>query len=393
MAAFQPADVREAADIVRQAAAEGRRLEIRGGGSKAAYGAGPAADIDIDILDTGRLVAIVDYDPQELVLTAQAGARLSDIEPLLAGNRQMLAFEPPRLNALLGSAAEPTLGGILAANLAGPRRLSAGAARDHFLGFEAVSGRGLAFKAGGRVVKNVAGFDLPKLMAGAWGALAALTTVTVKVVPRPRTAATVVLVELSDARAVQAMTAALRLPAEVSGAAHLPQMDGQAVTALRVEGFAPSVAVRVERLKSTLKGFGEIVVLDEADTTELWASVREVAPLAARPGALWRLSLPPTHGARATAALAGDGARWIYDWAGGLVWLSLAEPRAARVRAVAGELGGHATLVRSDRTAGAPAFHPEAPAVAALTARVRTAFDPQGVFADRRGLGSLGSGA
>jgi glycolate oxidase FAD binding subunit len=383
MATFQPADAREAAEIVRQAAADRRRLEVRGGGSKAGYGADLGAQADI--LDTGRLAAIVDYDPQELVLTAQAGAKLSEIEPLLAANRQMLAFEPPALGALLATTAEPTLGGILAANLSGPRRLAAGAARDHFLGFEAVSGRGVVFKAGGRVVKNVTGFDLPKLMAGAWGALAALTTVTVKVVPRPRTAATVLLLGLADARAVQAMGAALRLPAEVSGAAHLPELDGQPVTALRVEGFAPSVAARVERLKAELKAWGEIVVLDAADTDELWTTIREVAPLSGRPGALWRLALPPSRGAQAAAALGGDGARWMFDWGGGLLWLSLPEPRAARVRAVAEEMGGHATLLRSDRPAGVPAFHPEAPALAALAARVRTAFDPQGVLVGRRG--------
>jgi glycolate oxidase FAD binding subunit len=383
MAELRPADVAETQEIVRQCAGEGRRLEIRCGGSKDAYGAGGLA-APTERLDLSALDAIVDYDPQELVLTAQAGARLSEIEPLLARNQQMLAFEPPRLSGLLGTQAQPTLGGTLAANLSGPRRLSAGAARDHFLGFEAVSGRGIAFKAGGRVVKNVTGFDLPKLMGGAWGALAALVTVTVKVVPRPRTAATVVLIDLPDARAVAAMGMAMRLPVEVSGAAHLPDLGGQALTALRVEGFAPSVAARVERLKSELKSVGEIVVLDEADTAELWTTVREAAPLAGRPGALWRLALPPASGAKATSALAEDGASWLYDWAGGLVWLSLPAPNARRVRATAAELGGHAILVRSDQPAGVPAFHPEAPAVAALAHRVRTAFDPQGVFVDRR---------
>jgi glycolate oxidase FAD binding subunit len=369
-------------EAVRQAGADGRRLEVRGGGSKAGYGAGRHGEADF--LDLSGLDGVVDYDPQELVLTVQAGARISTIEPMLVAERQMLAFEPPTLDRLLGASASPTLGGVLASNLSGPRRLSAGAARDHFLGFEAVSGRGLAFKAGGRVVKNVTGFDLPKLMAGAWGALAALTVVTVKVVPRPRTAATVILIGLDDARAVQAMAAALRLPTEVSGAAHLPDLDGQPITALRVEGVEPSVAARVERLKSELKRYGEIVVLDEADTADLWRTVREVEPLAGRSGALWRICVPPARGARATAALGADDGRWLFDWAGGLVWLSLPEARAARVREVAEQLGGHATLVRCDAPQAAPAFHPEAAPLAALADRVRTAFDPQGVFVDRR---------
>jgi glycolate oxidase FAD binding subunit len=378
-----PGDARQAAEAVAQAGAEGRRLEVRGGGSKAGYGAGPRPPADL--LDLSRLSRIIDYDPQELVLTAEAGAPLLEIEPLLAAQGQMLAFEPPELGALIGAApGTATLGGTLAANLSGPRRLSAGAARDHFLGFEAVSGRGLCFKAGGRVVKNVTGFDLPKLMAGAWGGLAALTTVTVKVVPRPRTSVSVLLLGLDAGRAVSAMAAALRLPVEVSGAAHLPDLDGLSVTALRLEGFPPSVAARVGRLKAELKRASEIVVADEADSAELWTTIGRAAPLAGLPGALWRIAVPPARGAKVVGELAGENGRWLLDWAGGLVWLALPEAQASQVRACAQRLGGHATLVRCDAPAGAPAFHPEPPALAALTRRVRTAFDPQGVLIDRR---------
>jgi glycolate oxidase FAD binding subunit len=366
MAAIAPADVRETMEAVAQAAADGRRLEVRGGGSKAAFGAGPRQAAEA--LDMSRLARIIDYDPQELILTAEAGVRLSELEPLLAAQRQMLAFEPPNLGALLGAEGHgATLGGTLAANLAGPRRLSAGAARDHFLGFEGVSGRGLAFKAGGKVVKNVTGFDLPKLMAGAWGGLAVLTTVTVKIVPRPRATATVLLLGVGVVQAVQAMSAALRLPAEVSGAAHLPDLGGQSVTALRLEGFPPSVAARTERLKAALKQTGEIVV----------------TPLAGLPGSLWRIVVPPASGAALVGEVARDG-HWLLDWGGGLLWLNLPEPRADAVRTAAARLGGHAILVRSDLPASAPAFHPEAAPVAALSVRVRTAFDPAGVLLDRR---------
>jgi glycolate oxidase FAD binding subunit len=378
-----PDDARQAAEAVAQAGAEGRRLEVRGGGSKAGYGAGDRPPADL--LDLSGLSRILDYDPQELILTAEAGARLSEIEPLLAANNQMLAFEPPELGALFGGApGTATLGGTLAANLSGPRRLSAGAARDHFLGFEAVSGRGLGFKAGGRVVKNVTGFDLPKLMAGAWGGLAALTAVTVKVAPRPRTAASVLLLGLDAERATAAMSAALRLPVEVSGAAYLPDLDGLSVTALRLEGFPPSVAARVERLKAELKRANELIVVEEADSAELWTTVGRAAPLAGVPGALWRIAVPPASGAKVIGELAGEDGRWLLDWGGGLVWLALPEARAAQVRACAQRLGGHATLVRCDAPAGVPAFHPEPPALAVLTRRVRTAFDPQGVLLDRR---------
>jgi glycolate oxidase FAD binding subunit len=221
-------------------------------------------------------------------------------------------------------------------------------------------------------------------MAGAWGGLAVLTAVTVRVAPLPRTTTSVLLLGLDAGRAVRAMGAALRLPVEVSGAAHLPDLGGQPVTALRLDGFPPSVTARVERLKSELKRAGELVVLEAADSAELWTSVGEVQPLAGQAGALWRIAVPPASGARLIEDLAGDDGRWLLDWGGGLAWLSLPEPRAAVVRAAAARLGGHATLVRSDMPAGAPAFHPEPPATAALAARVRTAFDPAGVLLDRR---------
>lgn len=375
-----PADAREAGEMIAATAAAGRRLEIRGGGSKAAYGAAPAADVDV--LDTRRLSAVVDYDPQEFVLTAGAGAAMSEIEALLASHGQRLAFEPPDIGPALGApAGRSTLGGILAANLSGPRRIAVGAARDHLLGFEAVSGRGIAFKAGGRVVKNVTGFDLAKLMAGSWGALALLTTVTVRTTVQPRTATTLRLRGLSDARAVEAMGAAMRAPLEISGAAHLP-MAGE--TVLRLEGFAPSVAARTERLAEALRPFGATDLLDGAATAALWRDVGALAPLVGRPGALWRVSVPPSQGAQTVALLDAEGAARIIDWAGGLVWLTLPEPRAAEVRAVAERLGGHATLVFSDAPGDAPAFHPEPPPLAELTDRVRTAFDPQRVFVDRR---------
>ena len=281
--------------IVAEANAHGRRLEIMGAGSKRSLGAFDGVDAT---LSTTRLDHIIDYQPDELVLTVQPGVRLEDLERLVAGRGQMLAFEPPRLTRLLGARGEPTLGGIIGANLSGPRRLRAGAVRDHLLGFAAISGRGEQFKAGGKVVKNVTGYDLMKLMAGSWGTLAVLTEVTIKVLPAPRTETTLLLFGLADARASEAMGLAMNGPFEVSGAAHLPAHAAAAaplkaempVTALRLEGFEGSVVARVESLAGALKGFGRVDRLDAAHSREFWGQIREVEAFIGDPRPLWRLS-------------------------------------------------------------------------------------------------------
>src|SRR5450432_3707830 len=335
-----------AAEVVELVAA-GRPLEIVGGGTKRGVGSVRGAE--------AGLSQVIDYAPEELVLTAQAGVKLATLEKLVAAEGQMLPFEPPHLGKLLGAKGHATLGGTLAANLSGPRRIRAGAARDHFLGLEAVTGRGELMKAGGRVVKNVTGYDLAKLMAGSWGTLAVLTEVTIKLLPAARTELTLLFFGLDDARAGEAMTRALNAPVEVSGAAHLPQrtaarapLKGEmAVTALRLEGFAASVAARADHLALALKDFGRVEQLDGQLSRDFWLQVREVAAFHKDPRPLWRISAPPAAGWRVGEAAAGD---LLYDWGGGLVWLlSDADPRGA-VRA----LGGHATLYRGE----GPAFQP-----------------------------------
>ncbi|MFN4176094.1 glycolate oxidase subunit GlcE [Phenylobacterium sp.] len=366
-----PTSLDEVQTLVAETGAHGRRIEVVGGGTK--RGIGPVtADVTLSLAGLDK---VVDYAPEELVLTAQAGARLSDLERIVAAQGQMLAFEPPRWTKLLGVSGEPTIGGALAANLSGPRRIRAGAARDHFLGFQGVSGRGEVFKAGGKVVKNVTGYDLMKLMAGSWGTLAVLTEVTIKVLPAPRTEATVMLFGLADAQACEAMAQAMNGPFEVSGAAHLPPFAAgaeMAVTALRLEGFEASVAARVEGLAAALKGFGRLETLDAAHSREFWSGVREVDAFARDQRPLWRLSLPPAAGWRVAEALPGDV---LYDWAGGLVWL-LTEAEAPRVRTVARDLGGHAMKLRGP----GPAFDTLPGPLAALTARVKAAFDPLDVL-------------
>ena len=371
-----PQTAAEVVELVADAGAAGRTLAIIGGGTKRGIGA-VSAD---SVLSMAGMDAVIDYAPEELVLTAQAGVTLAALENLVAAEGQMLPFEPPHLAKLLGTEGEATLGGALAANLSGPRRIRAGAARDHFLGLEAVTGRGELVKAGGRVVKNVTGYDLCKLVAGSWGTLAVLTEVTIKVLPAARAERTLLLFGLDDARANEAMVLAMNAPVEVSGAAHLPRataarapLKGQmAVTALRLEGFEASVAARAEHLAAALQGFGRGEQLAAQHSREFWLQVREVEAFHADPRPLWRLSVPPAVGWKVGEALAGDA---LIDWGGGLVWLaSDAEP--GRVRSAVRALGGHASLYRGDGLA----FEPLEGPLAALTARVKAAFDPKGVL-------------
>jgi glycolate oxidase FAD binding subunit len=396
---LKPREAREVERAVQLVLAEGKALELIGQGSKRAIGRPTQTALTLDL---SALAGVTLYEPEELVLSAKAGTPLAEIEVLLDANRQQLAFEPMDYASILGGggARRGTIGGALAANLAGPRRIKVGAARDHFLGFSAVSGRGETFKSGGRVVKNVTGYDLCKLLAGSWGTLAAMTEVTLKVLPKPETEATVIIRGLEPARAVEAMTAAMGSSCDVSGAAHLPTAAaacvpdiagaGSAVTALRVEGFAPSVAHRVRLLEAVARPFGELATLSEPASRRLWLAVRDVAPFAAgQPTGdwvLWRLSVAPSHGAEVDALIGNHGeAHLLYDWAGGLIWMALraSEDGGAKVvrRAVAAT-GGHATLIRAPAAlrAAIDVFEPQPAAVAALTKRIKASFDPNGVL-------------
>ncbi len=392
---LQPATPAHVLDAVRWAMAEETPLELLSGATKRGYGRPVQAAHSLDL---SRLSGIDLYEPEELVLRAGPGTPMAEIEAALAEAGQMLAFEPADLGPLYGhERGRQTLGGVIAANLSGPRRIKAGAARDHLLGFEGVSGRGEAFKSGGRVVKNVTGYDLSKLMAGSLGTLAALTQVTVKVLPAPEAVRTVLVPGLDEVRAVAAMAAALNSPHEVSAAAHLPasvaarcslaavREPGAAVTALRVEGPAPSVEHRAKALRDMLGTGGSTAELTGASSEAFWREVRDVAPLLPDPDRLvWRLSVPPAAGAAVYPGLPGMGEAYL-DWGGGLIWLALpASPDglAEAVRATIAECGGHATLMRApdDVRAAVPVFQPLEPAVAALSARLKEQFDPRGVL-------------
>lgn len=369
---LQPQKTEELAALVADAAAHGRKLQITGGGTRGEVGAPSRVG---DLLSMTAMSGIVSYDPAELVLTAKAGTPLAELQAALAEQGQAFSFEPQ-------GAPGSTIGGVIGAGFSGSRRVSAGAVRDHLLGFEAVSGRGERFKAGGKVVKNVTGYDLSKLMCGSWGRLAALTEVTLKVLPRPAERRTLVWTGLDDARAWAIMGEALRLPADVAAAAHSP---GMSHTLIRIEGFGPSVEARATLLKSALERFGTAAAVGGEEGDALWRPFASATLLDAE-ATLWRFSVPRRAGLDVVRALAGSG-RWIADWAGGLIYHTT-DADASLVRGVTAEAGGHATLLRAntETRAQVPAFHPQSPALAALTARVRRAFDPLGVFETGRFL-------
>ena len=391
---FRPDDAAGVLDAVIDAVAEDSPLEVVGGGSKRALGRPMEAGHRLDL---SGLAGIELYEPAELVMTALPGTPLVTIQAALAEQGQQLAFEPPDLGPLLGGAAAGgTIGGVFACNLSGPRRVKAGAARDHFLGLKSVTGRGEAIAAGGRVVKNVTGYDLCKLMAGSYGTLAAMTELTFKVMPAPEMTRTVLVFGLDDKASNAAMTAAVTSPEDVSGAAYLPAeiaqriaVDyvagaGASVTALRVEGPAPSVEQRCRSLRELLGADGEVEELHGHNSGGLWRALGGADPLAGQPGrAIWRLSTPPASGAAVTARIAREArCEYFHDWGGGLIWLSLEEPHETLVRAAVAEAGGHATLMvaNEDRRRRVPVFEPQTPGLAALTARVKDGFDPKRIL-------------
>jgi glycolate oxidase FAD binding subunit len=378
-----PRTAEELAQAVAWAVGEKAPVEVLGTGTKRGIGRvmQTAATLDVSALSGISL-----YEPDELVMTAGAGTRLGEIEAVLAAQSQQFAFEPPDLSRLLGSEHSGTLGGMIAGNFAGPRRIKAGSVRDHLLGFTAVSGRGEEFKSGSRVMT---GYDLSKLMAGSWGTLAVLAQATFKVLPAPETEATVMLAGLADEAAARAMSTAMQSAADVSGAAHLPAnvaADGP-VTLLRLEGVGPSVEFRAERLHEILSEFGQTERLDEAASRALWVGVRDVHYLAdGQDRLVWRLSVPPVEGPRVLGTVReACGARGFYDWAGGLIWLDVpatADGSAAAIRAAIAPASGHATLIRAPEPlrASIEVFQPQPPALAALTQRVKEAFDPLGLL-------------
>lgn len=380
----RPTDEDQLAALFAGAAAHHRTLELRAGGTRHDIG----APRDVELVDLAAFSGIVDYDPPELVLTVRPATPLAEIERLVADNGQMLAFEPFDQGPLFGQpAGAGTIGGAVVSGTAGSGRLTAGAPRDHLLGLTAISGRGERFVAGGKVVKNVTGYDLPKLIAGSWGRLAAVTEMTLKVLPRPRMVRTLAIEGLPPVSAHRAMACALGGPCDISAAAHLPAYsDRSSLTLLRVQGFAPSVEARCLALPDLLRDHGRPRTLSDEEQAECWNAVRIAAPLRDAP-VLWRISLPAHQSPTLIERLDDGNMGWLMDWAGGLLWLA-SDAAPERIRSATAELGGHAMLVRAptDLRARIPFDHPRPAGVMALERRVRRAFDPAGIFESGRFL-------
>jgi glycolate oxidase FAD binding subunit len=387
----------DAAYIIRNAASDGKPVAICGGNTRGFARARTPAEA----MSSRGLSGVVDYDPAEMVMTVRSGTPVAEVEAALAANRQMMAFEPMDHRAVLGTKGEPTIGGVFAANVSGPRRFVAGAARDSLLGIRFVNGKGEIIRAGGRVMKNVTGLDLTKLLAGSQGTLGFLTEVTFRVLPVPQKVETIVISGLDDDRAAKAMASAMALPVEVSGAAHLPASvrsrllggalpegpEGGEATVLRLEGLSASVEVRAGKLAEVMEAFGPITRLGMEESLTLWREIRDAHPYAdGSERALWRVSVAPSAGHHLVAALRLEaGVDVFYDWQGGLVWMRMeADPEDELLRQMIRAVGGgHATLVRAPEAARAvtPTFEPLPDAVAALSARVKARLDPAGIFA------------
>lgn len=403
-----PATPEDLRDIVAAAVSADEPLAVEGHGSKRGLGRPIQAARTVS---TRAMAGINFYEPEELVLSARAGTSIAEIEALVDERGQRLEFEPMDYGPLHGL--EPglgTIGGVIACNLSGPRRLKQGAARDHILGLAAVSGRAEIFKAGGRVVKNVTGYDLSKGLTGSYGTLAIMTDVTIKTMPKAEAETTLILRGLTDEEAIGALSAAMGSSAEVSGAAHLPYgiaarvLDGQlgreAATIVRLEGFGPSVEARSAYLGQALSKVGRMERLEADASRSLWKDVRDVRPFWDEPKrSVWRVSVAPTKGPDfANAVRMGCAAEAFYDWQGGLVWLRVEEgTQADSIRALVARLGGgHATLVRASESerAATPVFHPQPAPLAALSRRLKDQFDPSGILnPGRMGVASEGNRA
>lgn len=381
-------DAADAAEAIATANARNAPLAIAGAGTKRRLGRHAPLSQE---LSTKALAGVTLYEPEELVLSARAGTPLRDIEDLLDAHGQQLAFDPMDHAPLLGgSSRSATIGGIVAVNASGPRRIKAGAARDHLLGFSCVTGRGEIVKSGGRVMKNVTGYDLSKLVCGSFGTLALLTDVTLKVLPKAETEETLLVLGLDEEKSLAQLRRASGTPNEASSFAVLPAgaaplgLDANAAL-LRVEGPQISVSTRRDALIAALRESGaRFETLARAESLALWAGLRDAAPVAPLSGQIWRVSVAPADGAPLLAALRRANAPLLghfFDWAGGLVWLCLEaapDAHAARLRAAVDALGGHATLIRAsdDIRARVEAFHPQPAPLAALSKRVKESFDP-----------------
>jgi len=407
MSIIRPTDLKDLHEALVWAVDSGTGLQLVGGGTKADLGR--AEDYDTT-LDLSAFSGVSLYEPGELVIRAGAATPLEDVKSLLHENNQCLAFEPPNWTGLFGQqSGAQSLGGVLSANLSGPGRLTAGAARDHLLGFAGMNGRAEEIRSGGRVMKNVTGYDLPKLICGAYGTLAVLTEATLKVWPKAQNTRTIVVVGLSDEDGIRLLRDVMSSPYEPSAAAHLPRSTAMkshvpevthaaaATTLIRLEGEGASLETRLDHVRGLIadNGFADgalaghrgVVQLEDRPSQEIWREVADVAYFSNRAGVVWRISTAPGCGAAIVSRMGADA--WYYDWAGGLIWALFDDVRAGDaelVRSAVAELGGHATLVRGPKELrnAVGAFQPLAAGVHEISRRIKNAFDPRGILNPKR---------
>ncbi len=361
---MRPSSEAELAEMILSAEAP---LAIRGGGTRL------VGDLHGDPLETSGLSGITLYEPGALTMVAQAGTPIVEIEEALTAENQRLAFEPSDLRGVLGTSGQSTIGGVMASNASGPRRISVGACRDFMLGVRFVDGAGTIVKNGGRVMKNVTGYDLVKLMSGAHGTLGVLSEVALKVMPKVEMQLCLRIEGLSATRAVEAMSAALGSPYEVTGAAR----DTNGAVLLRLEGFETSVRYRAAELQKILAGTGTIDMLDDqAKCEEIWRDIRDASAFKSS-DELWRISVKPSDAPAVLDAVKPSKA--MLDWGGGLIWVET--QNGTDVRAKMG-VAGHATLMRAsdDSFAKLGRFHPEPAPLAKISAGLRARFDPKGLL-------------
>lgn len=360
---MRPANEAELSDMIRAAQAP---LRVAGGGTRVI-----GRPVIGQVLQTGGLSGITLYEPGALTLVVKAGTPLAEVEVALASENQRLPFEPADMRALLQRDGVPTVGGMVAANASGPRRVQVGACRDSLIGVRFVDGAGAIIRNGGRVMKNVTGYDLVKLMAGSWGTLGVLSECSFKLLPVPETEATLLSDALDAVRAVDLMSRALGTPFEVNGAAR----DRAGRVGLRIEGFAEQVRYRLGALQETLGG--DWTVLEGDASRDLWTAIRDVTEFAEVPGDVWRISTRPSAAPELVALM---GCPVVMDWGGGLIWALV--PEGTDLRARLGTYEGHATLIRASEAtrSNLPVFQPEAAPVAALSAGLRAKFDPRGIL-------------
>lgn len=384
-----PADEQGIIDAVADAASRREPLSVEGRGTKL----GMLRPVQAArTLSTRNLVGITLYSPQELIVSARAGTPIPELERTLADAGQGLVAEPPDLSALLGTLGPSSIGGVVAANLSGPRRVAWGAMRDHVMGVRAVNGAAELIRSGGRVLKNVTGLDLCKLIAGSHGTLAVLTEVTLKVLPVAEQTGSLLLPGLAAGAAVAALSAALGSPFGVSGAAWLPEAAAArvpelaghgSVTLVRIEDFAPSVAYRLDRLRGILAPFAPALPMEHDASLAAWRAIRDAQPLEALSvDAIWRISVRPSAGPAVVAAVDQAGARCFLDWGGGLVWVAGSAALHPRIMAAARAGGGTWTVLRGPETmrAAVEVVPPEPDALQRITRRVKAAMDPYGIL-------------